>query len=137
MGISRQTASKWWGRYVRDGVSGLADRSSRPHRSPLRTPALLEQQILNLRTQRKLGPARIGGILGVPAATVHRVLVRHGVNRLSWMDRPTGRVVRRITTSRCGELMHDRCQELARIPDCGRPHRADCGAARSRPIATR
>ncbi len=103
------------------GCAGLADRSSRPHRSPLRTPALLEQQILNLRTQRKLGPARIGGILGVPAATVHRVLVRHGVNRLSWMDRPTGRVVRRITTSRCGELMHIDVKKLAVSPMAGGP----------------
>lgn len=29
-------------------------------------------------------------------AGVHRVLVRLGLNRLAWMDRPTGRVIRRI-----------------------------------------
>ena len=40
MNISRQTASKWWGRYLREGIPGLADRSSRPWRSPQHTPAL-------------------------------------------------------------------------------------------------
>ena len=119
MNISRQTASKWWGRYVREGTSGLVDRSSRPRRSPTRTPAQLERQILTLRHSRKLGPARIAGILGLRASTVHRVLVRCGCNRLSWMDRPTGRVIRRITTSRCGELVHIDVKKLARIPAGG------------------
>jgi transposase InsO family protein len=119
MQISRQTASKWWGRYAREGIAGLRDRSSRPRRSPRQTPAALEQQMLALRADRKLGPARIAGILGVPASTVHRVLVRAGVNRLRWMDRPTGRLVRRIETSRCGELVHIDVKKLARIPDGG------------------
>src|SRR5262245_62515528 len=44
VGCSRQTASKWVGRARRG--EGLADRSSRPHRSPRRTPALLEEAIL-------------------------------------------------------------------------------------------
>jgi len=123
MNISRQTASKWWGRYVRDGVAGLFDRTSRPRRSPRRTPANLERRILALRTQRKLGPARIGGILGVPASTVHRILVRYGINRLRWMDRPTGEPVRRIETSRPGELVHIDVKKLARIP-AGGGHRA-------------
>jgi transposase InsO family protein len=135
MNISRQTAHKWWGRYRRDGAAGLTDRSSRPHRVPLRTASDLERQILALRRTRKLGPARIAGILKMPASTVHRVLVRHGCNRLSWMDRPTGRLVRRIETSRPGELVHIDVKKLARIPRggghrmlgqvVGRPHQQD------------
>ena len=119
MGISRQTASKWWGRFVCEGTHGLADRSSRPRHSPGRTHPEREAQILGLRSKRKLGPAHIGGILGIPADAVHRVLVRHGINRLGWMDRPTGRVVRRIETSRPGELIHIDVKKLARIPDGG------------------
>jgi transposase InsO family protein len=135
MNVSRQTASKWWGRYRREGRAGLRDRSSCPRTSPRRTTTDIERQILRLRTKRKLGPARIGGILGIPASTVHRVLVRHGCNRLRWMDRPTGRVIRRIATSRCGELVHIDVKKLARIPDggghrilgqvAGRPHQRD------------
>jgi transposase-like protein len=119
MNVSRQTAHKWWGRYRHEGCAGLVDRSSRPHHSPMRTKRHLERQILGLRTQRKLGPARIAGILGIPGSTVHRVLVRYGVNRLRWMDRPSGRVVRRIQSSRPGELVHIDVKKLARIPDGG------------------
>jgi transposase InsO family protein len=119
MNISRQCAHKWWRRYQDEGVAGLEDRSSRPRSCPHQTPAKVERRIVALRQSRKLGPARLAGIVGVPASTVHRVLVRHGVNRLRWMDRPTGRVIRRIETSRCGELIHIDVKKLARIPDGG------------------
>ena len=64
-------------------------------------------------------PARIGLQLGVPASTVHRVLCRLGLNRLAWMDRPTGRVIRRIVTDHPGELVHVDVKKLGRIPDGG------------------
>jgi transposase InsO family protein len=119
MNISRQCAHKWWGRYRDEGLEGLRDRSSRPHSCPHQTPAKVERRIVALRQSRRLGPARLAGIVGVPPSTVHRVLVRHGVNRLRWMDRPTGRVIRRIETSRCGELVHIDVKKLARIPNGG------------------
>lgn len=119
MNISRQCAHKWWRRYQDDGVAGLVDRSCRPFSCPHQTPARIERRIVALRQSRKLGPARLAGIVGVPASTVHRVLVRHGVNRLRWMDRPTGRVIRRIETTRCGELVHIDVKKLARVPDGG------------------
>jgi transposase InsO family protein len=119
MNISRQCAHKWWARYRAEGPGGLVDRSSRPHRCPHQTPPRLERRIVALRQSRRLGPARLAGIVGVPASTVHRVLVRHGVNRLRWMDRPTGRVIRRIDTDHCGELVHIDVKKLARVPDGG------------------
>ena len=119
MNISRQCAHKWWGRYRIEGAAGLVDRSSRPGRCPHQTPPRVERRIVALRQSRKIGPARLAGIVGVPASTVHRVLVRHGVNRLAWMDRTTGRVIRRIHTSRCGELVHIDVKKLARIPNGG------------------
>lgn len=119
MNISRQCAHKWWRRYRDEGIDGLRDRSSRPHSCPHQTPARVERRIVALRQSRRLGPARLAGIVGVPPSTVHRVLVRHGVNRLRWMDRLTGRPVRRIETSRCGELIHIDVKKLARIPDGG------------------
>jgi transposase InsO family protein len=119
MGISRATAYKWWARFRAEGWGGLQDRSSRPHRSPKRTPRRLERRVEVLRRSRKLGPARIGGILGVAHSTVHRVLVRLGLNRLSWMDRPSGRVIRRIHTDRPGELVHIDVKKLGRIPAGG------------------
>jgi transposase InsO family protein len=133
MNISRQCAHKWWRRFQLEGLDGLRDRSSRPHRSPNQTPARLERRIVALRQSRKLGPARLAGIVGVPASTVHRVLVRHGCNRLRWMDRTTGRVVRRIETSRTGELVHIDVKKLARIPAGGGHKKRGRAATRNRP----
>jgi hypothetical protein len=70
-------------RWRAEGDRGLADRSSRPLTTPHRTPAAMEARVCKLRQARKLGPARIGPILGLPASTVHRILARHGMNRLA------------------------------------------------------
>jgi len=119
MGISRPTAYKWWHRWNDEGELGLVDRPSRPHSCPHRTSPVVEAQIEELRRTLKLGPARIGYRLGVPTSTVHRVLTRLGLSRLSWMDRPTGRVIRRYERDRPGELVHVDIKKLGRIPDGG------------------
>ncbi|MFI5744322.1 IS481 family transposase, partial [Streptomyces anulatus] len=119
MGISRATAHKWVRRWRAEGEAGLVDRSSRPLTTPHRTPAAIEARVCDLRRSRKLGPARIGPVLGLPASTVHRVLTRHGLNRLAWMDRPTGSVIRRYERERPGELVHIDVKKLGRIPDGG------------------
>jgi len=119
MGISRQTAHKWWRRYRDEGELGLIDRSSRPRSCPRRLDPRTERRIVELRRQRRVGPARLGPQLGVPASTLHRVLQRNGVSRLSDLDRTTGRVVRRIETARPGELVHIDIKKLAKIPPGG------------------
>jgi len=119
MNVSRPTVYKWWKRWQLEGNAGLADRSSRPDRCPHQTSRQLEQRIERLRRNRKLGPARIAGIVEMHASTVHRVLVRQQLNRLRWIDRPTGRVIRRIETSRPGELVHVDTKKLSRIPKGG------------------
>jgi transposase InsO family protein len=119
MGVSRATAYKWWHRYVNEGEVGLQDRSSRPLRSPRRTPVRVERQIEALRRRTKLGPVRIAVRLHMPASTVHRVLVRRQLNRLSWMDRPTGRVIRRYEHEHPGDLVHVDVKKLGRIPPGG------------------
>jgi transposase InsO family protein len=119
MNVSRATAYKWWRRWQAEGEAGLDDRSSRPHSCPHRTSAQLERRVVSLRRRRKLGPARIGPIVGLPPSTVHRVLTRHGLQRLAWMDRPTGRLIRRIETSRPGELVHVDVKKLHQVPPGG------------------
>lgn len=69
---------------------------------PHRTARELEARVCDLRQARKLGPACIGSIVELPAATVHRILTRHGLNRLAWLARPTGEPVRRYQRSRPG-----------------------------------
>jgi transposase InsO family protein len=119
MGISRDRAYVWWRRYQTEGVAGLEDRSSRPHRSPTRTKASRERRIVTLRRRRGLGPARIAGIVRMPASTVHAVLVRHGLNRLDHLDRVTRAPIRRIEMTRPGELVHVDIKKLGRIPKGG------------------
>jgi transposase InsO family protein len=119
-GTSTATVSKWWRRFSADPDGRWwSDRTSRPHRSPNQTPPACEAQILRLRAEHKLGPARIAWRLEMAPSTVHRVLVRAGCNRLAWLDRPTGRVVRRIETSRPGELVNIDIKKLSRVPDGG------------------
>ncbi|MEU1667053.1 IS481 family transposase [Streptomyces sparsogenes] len=119
MGISRATAHKWVRRWRAEGEQGLYDRPSRPRTTPHRTAAAVEARVCRLRRDRKLGPARLGPVLGLPASTVHRVLVRHGLNRLAHLDRPTGQVIRRYERDRPGELIHVDVKKLGRIPDGG------------------
>jgi transposase InsO family protein len=115
MGISRTTACKWLARYRTEGIPGLLDRSSRPHRSPGQTAPQLEAAVVALRRDRRLGPARIAAILGLPASTVHRILIRHRMPRLAWLDRPTGEPVRRYERARPGELVHVDVKKLGAI----------------------
>jgi len=105
MGISRTTAHKWVRRWRAEGDLGLYDRSSRPLTTPHRAPAAAENRICELRRDRKLGPARIGPILGIPSSTVHRVLTRHGLNR------PT---LRTITSRRTGPRRHQEARQHSR-----------------------
>jgi transposase InsO family protein len=119
MGISRDRAYVWWHRYQDEGVAGLEDRSCRPHRCPRQTKASVERRIVTLRQSRGLGPARIAGIVGMHASTVHRVLERHQMNRLSDLDRTTREPIRRFEMSRPGELVHVDIKKLGRIPKGG------------------
>jgi transposase InsO family protein len=133
MGISRTTASRW-SRYQQLGQAGLVDRPSIPAHSPRRTAARVEQRILGLRRRQRLGPARIAARLGIPASTVHRVLVRHGCNRLANLDRPTGRPIRRYEHLHPGDLVHLDTKKLGRIPVGGghRLHGRAAGVANRR-----
>jgi transposase len=80
LGISGRTARKWWARFRTEGASGLADRSSRPHRSPRQTAPAVALGIKVLRRQRWTC-AEIGRAVGVSAATAARVLRPLGLSR--------------------------------------------------------
>lgn len=67
----------------------------------------------------------------MPASTVHRVLTRHGLNRLAFLDRPTGQVIRRYERERPGELVHVDVKKPGRIPDGGGHRTLDRQAGRA------
>jgi transposase InsO family protein len=144
LGVSRQCAHRWVRRFRAQGPSGLVDRSSRPRRTPTRTSPEREQAVLAARAEHRFGPARLVALTGVPARTISRVLVRHQVPPLAWLDPVTGALIRasRATTTRYeharpGDLIHIDVKKLGRIPDGGgwRAHgRATTARDRKNPI---
>ena len=126
MGVSRQCAHRWVARFDAEGDAGLHDRSSRPHTSPTRTPAGVEQAVVEARGRLRVGPDRLSDELGVPARTISRILRRHHVPHLAQCDPLTGDVIRasKQTTTRYerempGELIHVDVKKIGRIPDGG------------------
>ena len=117
--VSPRTAGKWAARYAAEGVAGMADRSSRPRTSPNKTSPALVRRIVRLRWRKRLGPVQIAGQLGVPASTVHAVLTRCRINRLTAIDRVTGEPIRRYERDRPGELIHVDVTKFGNIPDGG------------------
>ncbi|WP_345762193.1 IS481 family transposase [Diaminobutyricibacter sp. McL0608] len=117
--VSWPTAKRWANRYAAMGRDGMADRSSRPHRSPNRTPQPMVRKIVHLRWKQRLGPVGIGAQLGMPASTVHAVLTRCRLNRLHHVDVRTGEPVRRYEHEKPGALIHVDVKKLGNIPDGG------------------
>ena len=115
-GVCGHTVRKWRDRFVAEGAVGLADRTSRPHRSPTRLAEPAEQEIEALRRQRLSGPA-IARRLGRPVSTVGAVLRRRGLGRLAALD-PKPPIVR-YQRERPGELIHIDTKKLGRIDGIG------------------
>jgi transposase InsO family protein len=97
----------------------MVDRSSRPHRSPNRTPQPIVRKVVHLRWKQRLGPVAISAKVGLAPSTVHRILSSCRINRLWHVDRVTGEPVRRYEMSRPGELVHVDVKKLGNIPDGG------------------
>lgn len=117
--VAPRTAKKWADRYRNEGPAGMVDRSSRPKTSPTRTSPEVVRQIVRLRWRHRLGPVQIAGRLGMQASTVHAVLVRCRINRLSRIDRVTGEPLRRYEHPYPGSLIHVDVTKLGNIPDGG------------------
>jgi len=126
-GLSKRTAYKWLQRYKAGGLPGLADRSSRPQRSPRRTCRARRRQVVALRRERRSG-AEIAARLGLSTATVARILRSEGLSRLKSLE-PT-EPPRRYEKQHPGELLHLDIKKLGRIRGVG--HRIT-GDRRHRP----
>ena len=117
--VSWKTAKKWADRYRAEGPAGMVDRSSRPHRQPNRTPPPVVRKIVHLRWKQRLGPVEIADRLDMASSTVHAVLVRCRINRLTHVDRATGEPIRRYEHAAPGDMLHQDVKKLGRVPDGG------------------
>jgi len=86
-GISPTIAYKWMDRYQREGPKGLADQSRRPQKSPARTDAAIEREIVALRREHPAWGSRklrrrlqdLGASALPATSTITGVLHRHGL----------------------------------------------------------
>ena len=115
VGVCPRTVRKWLTRYSLEGLAGLEDRSSRPHRLRQPTPQEVIEKIERLRRQRWTGK-QIAVEAGVSPATVSRVLRRLGLNKLCALEPEP---VRRYERENPGELIHLDIKKLGRIGSVG------------------
>ena len=117
--VDAKTVRKWRDRFLADGDGGLVDRSSRPRRSPNRTPEGVCRRVIDLRRRRRWGAGHIGVEVGLAASTVQVILHREGMGRLDRGDRATKIPPQRYQRERPGELIHVDVKKLAGIPPGG------------------
>ncbi len=126
LGISRQCAHRWVGRFRSQGVAGLVDRSSRPRRSPTATPSTVVSELLAVRRAERIGRDELALRFTVSASTASRIIARAGLPRLHELDPVTGIRIRASRTTQLryehekpGDLVHVDVKKLGRIPDGG------------------
>jgi transposase InsO family protein len=115
-GVCPRTVRKWVDRYRREGLAGLSDRSSRPHRLRQPTPQDVVAQVEALRRARRTGK-QIAIELRVSPATVSRILKRLGLNRLDALE--PAEPVRRYERAKPGEMIHIDIKKLGRFARAG------------------
>ncbi|WP_338750585.1 IS481 family transposase [Janibacter alittae] len=111
------TVKRWADRY--SAGESMRDRSSRPHSLPAKTCPSTTKRIVSLRLRKRLGPVQLAAHVGVAPSTVHRVLTRCHLNRLTHVDRATGEPVRRYEHERPGDMLHVDVKKFGNIPDGG------------------
>jgi len=114
LGISASWAHALWHRFLTQGALAFAIRSSRPRRSPRRTPASLERRIERARRRRGEGPLRLSWLLGIARSTIYAVLRRLGLGRRSALALPRPQY-RRYERRHPGELVHIDSKKLGRL----------------------
>jgi transposase InsO family protein len=115
-GVCPRTGRKWVNRFEQEGLAGLQDRSSRPHRLRQPTPPEVIVRIESLRRQRMPGK-EIAATVGVSAATVSRVLKRLGLSKLSALE--PAQPPRRYQREQPGEMIHIDIKKLGKFNQIG------------------
>jgi len=116
--VSKSTVWEWvrrWraaGERERRSLACLQERSSRPHRSPMRVAAAEELRICEKRRQTGWSPRRLADELGRPHSTIHRVLQRGGCSRQPKSERPA---VVRYEWPCPGNLLHMDTKKLGKF----------------------
>jgi len=112
LGIDRKTVRKWVRRQHAEGAAGLADRSSRPRRSPTALDAAWQDAVVALR-RLKFTQAQIAQVLALSKSRVQRVVAAHGLGKLAALEPPVPE--NRYERRHPGELVHVDTKKLGRF----------------------
>mgnify|MGYP003343815930 FL=1 len=116
VGVSPATVHKWLRRFRAEGMAGLNDRSSRPHRVQTTVNDEQYEKIKALRRARE--PFwKIAASVGLSRATVARIGKVMGLSRLSSLDPKP--LITRYEKSAPGEMIHIDIKKLGRIEGIG------------------
>jgi transposase InsO family protein len=116
--VSPATAHRWWRRWreadeeSRWTLACLADRSSRPHRSPRELAAELQERICACRRETGWGPRLVAAATGFAHSTVWKVLRRAGISR---PPRPAKEPANSYEWPCPGDLLHMDVSRYARF----------------------
>ncbi len=107
-GVSRRMVGRWIKR------STVETASSRPKHQPRKSSPELEERVRQLREVSRMGPWQLAQRLGIPASTIYKILVRHGINKLAPVEQlpPAGP---RYQYADPGGLVHMDVKKLHRL----------------------
>jgi transposase InsO family protein len=136
--VSKSTVWEWVRRWraatvaEQRSLACLAERSSRPHRSPAQVPAEEAARICELRERTGWSPRRLADEPQItrPHSTVHQVLRRAGCSRLPAPERPA---VIRYQWPCPGQLLHMDVKKFGKFSEPGHKLTGD-RARRSRRV---
>ena len=85
---SRNLVRKWVRRFKEEGLSGLRDRSRRPHSSPTRTPSDIEAKVREARERTGYGRKRLSWYLWQEEDLVLSPHTIRHIPAAQWIHRP-------------------------------------------------
>ncbi|MFF3866353.1 IS481 family transposase [Micromonospora sp. NPDC001898] len=107
-GVHRSTVHRWMGRYLTEQLGGLADRSHRPHSSPVQVAEVVEVAVAEMRREhprwgsrrirlemlRRPAPWVVEDLVVPSERTIDRILQRQGLLRARPRKRPKDSYIR-------------------------------------------
>lgn len=133
-GVTRATGYLWLRRYEEVGsVTGLIEKSRRPHLIPRHTEKRLEEEVVGLRQQKGWGARKIWKVLAnrgeqLPVVTIHRILVRRNLITQDGSERHATIRFEKSTPNEMSQMdfkgdypvRGGRCYPLSLLDDCSR-----------------
>jgi len=116
-GLGRASAYRYKRQFAQGGYAALRDRPPIAKSHPRRTAPEVEAQVIELRQTRGWAPRMISNAIGMPHATVSRVLQRADLSRKPRLPKPAPN---RYEYATAGAMIHLDAKKLGRFHTIGK-----------------